>query len=109
MIIVCREEARGAPEGAAQGQLQSSVRKPRSDSPETSALEKQQKVDDLRRCWSPNEGDLENARRVLQLQFMERATARQFGEPLLSRSDMTRMLGKLPQGHGVAPPSLLEV
>lgn len=102
MIIVCRED-----DSIAHQATSEDLAAPRV-APETpaahvgGALEKQQALDALRQCWSPNEGDLENALQILQVQFLARATARQFGEPLMSRSDIAHLLGKLP------PPGLGE-
>jgi hypothetical protein len=118
MILVCRNEVGQAPlESMASNPKAPNnsaninaetlgSRTPVTSSPsggsEMGALEKQQALDVFRRCWSPNEGDLENARRILRLQFMQHASVRQFGEPLLSRSDISRLLGRWP------PPGLTE-
>jgi len=59
-------------------------------------LEQQEALCALRRCWAPNEGDLEEAQQALKADFEIHATARQFGTRLLSRADLCRLLADAP-------------
>lgn len=87
---------------------------PTAGSGDSGPLARQQALDALRLCWSPNEGDLEAVSLLLKAEFEKNATSRQFGEQLLSRSDLFRLLGELPRistvaGNDLQPFGLVEV
>jgi len=110
MIIICLEEIHNSfspphPGHFSPGASTTECLPPQNSelaSGQTGELAKQQALDALRLCWSPNEAEFEDTQRVLQLHFMARASIRQFGEPLLSRKDVDQFLGRLP------PPGLEE-
>merc|ERR1712087_159829 len=63
---------------------------------ETAALAKQQALDALRQSWEPIYEDLEALDSLMQAEYAAHATSHQFGEKLLSRSDLFRLVGSFP-------------
>eukprot|EP00747_Dinoflagellata_sp_TGD_P166455 gnl/TRDRNA2_/TRDRNA2_189260_c0_seq1.p1 gnl/TRDRNA2_/TRDRNA2_189260_c0~~gnl/TRDRNA2_/TRDRNA2_189260_c0_seq1.p1 ORF type:complete len:606 (+),score=99.49 gnl/TRDRNA2_/TRDRNA2_189260_c0_seq1:77-1894(+) len=63
---------------------------------DTGTLAKQQALDPIRKYWAPCEDDLEEVQAQVQAIFCEHATVRQFGEQLLSRSDVFRLFEDVP-------------
>merc|ERR1711907_59239 len=102
MIIVCCQEQHSPRKEPGLGSVPADGVQGSNRGAQGGAMEKQQALDALRRCWSPNESDLETASQILQAQFMKCASVRQFGEPLMKRSDIAHLLGKRP------PPGLRE-
>jgi len=62
---------------------------------DSGALARQQVLDEFRRSMSPDESDLDEARALLKEEFPEWSTVTQYGENLVSRKDVCRVLGDL--------------
>lgn len=55
-------------------------------------MARQEAPDSHRNCWVPNELDHIRAKQLLEGEFVRHATTRQFGERLLGRPDLVRLL-----------------
>eukprot|EP00443_Scrippsiella_acuminata_P094825 CAMPEP_0115376324 /NCGR_PEP_ID=MMETSP0271-20121206/2918_1 /TAXON_ID=71861 /ORGANISM="Scrippsiella trochoidea, Strain CCMP3099" /LENGTH=134 /DNA_ID=CAMNT_0002799413 /DNA_START=12 /DNA_END=412 /DNA_ORIENTATION=+ len=59
-------------------------------------MARQQALDALRQFWAPQRDDFEAAEQDVMQEFSMHATSHQYGEKLLSRADLLRLLGVFP-------------